>query len=79
MGCGVNGTVTATVFADEAARVGEDLVAGGGVKACALAVAEGHAFELGADFVGEGGAFGAPGPLDALGGWKRVDGLVVET
>ena len=63
--------VAGAVAADEAARVGQNLAAGGGVEAAAVGVGD-------ARIGGERGGFSAARPLDALGAGERVDVVVVE-
>ena len=59
------------VFADEAVRVGENFVSGGGVEGSAFGI-------LDAGIEIERGLFGAAGVVDAVGAGERVNVFVVE-
>ena len=63
--------VAGAVAADKAARVGQHLAAGGGVKAAAVGVGD-------ARIGGQRGCLGAARPLDALRARERVDIVIVE-
>ena len=70
-GNGGDRAIRPAVFADEAVRVGEDFVAGGGVEGSAVGILDAR-IEI------ERGFFGAAGVVDAIGAGERVDVFVVE-
>ena len=70
-GHGRHRAIRPPVFADEAVRIRENFVAGGGVERSAFGI-------LDAGIEIERGFFGAAGVVDAIGAGKRVDVFVVE-
>jgi hypothetical protein len=70
-GNGGDGAVRPAVFADEAVRVGQNFVAGGGVERSAFGILDARV-EI------ERGFFGAAGVVDAIGAGERINVFVIE-
>ena len=71
MGTAAHGTIRTAVFADEAVRVGENFVAGGGVERSAFGILDAR-IEI------ERGFFGAAGVVDAIWAGQRINVFVIE-